>query len=353
MIRDYMRKDLQNFKPYHAQLKPYDVKMDANENPFPHSETVLKKIEEWIGNKDHLTRYPDSDSHLLREKISKLHKVDKEEVICSVGSDQMIELIIKVFVEDGEVVLVPNPSFAMYTLSTVLNHGKAVAYELDDNFDYNYDKIIEAYNRYKPKLLFICTPNNPTGNKATKEGMIKVLEAVKCPVIIDEAYEEFIDESMISYIKKYPNLVVLRTFSKAYGIAGLRIGYALSNDEMVDMIGIAKPPYNVSSFSQAVAGFILDDIDYYKEHIHKLRQLKNELCESLKSINMVEHVYNSEANFILIKVTDVTLADYLASNKVLVRNYCPTGRLAGHIRVSVGTSDENDQLIKLIKAYKA
>ncbi len=352
MIRDYMRKDLVDFKPYHSPLKPYDVKIDANENPYPHSDKVLGQIKEWLDSKDNLTRYPDTDINVLREKLSEVHGVSKEEVICTVGSDQLIELIIKVFVEPGDAVLVPNPSFSMYTLSTVLNHGKAVPYELDENFGYDYDKLIEAYKIYQPKLVFICTPNNPTGNIASIEGMKKVLDTVKCPVIIDEAYEEFVGESMIEYIKEYPQLIVLRTFSKAYGIAGLRIGYGISNDEMIDMIGIAKPPYNVSSFSQAVATFILEDLAYYKNQVKDITANRQSLMKSLEAIDIIERVYDSAANFILVKVKDEGLTNYLADNKVLVRGYGPVGRLVSHIRLTVGNDTENKKLIDLIKSYK-
>lgn len=352
MIKDYMRKDLADFRPYHSPLKPYQVKIDANENPYAHSDQVIAKIQEWVQNKDNLTRYPDTDINALREKLSEIHKVDKDEVICTVGSDQLIELIIKVFVEPGEVALVPNPSFSMYTLSTVLNHGKAVPYELDDDFNYDYEALISAYKLCQPKLVFICTPNNPTGNKATIEDMIQVLDTVKCPVIVDEAYEEFIGESMMQYIDQYPQLIVLRTFSKAYGIAGLRIGYGVANKEMIDMIGVAKPPYNVSSFSQAVAGFILDDLDYYKEQVKTISSNRDQLMKDLESKEVIERVYPSSANFILVKVKDDQLTEYLANQQMLVRGYNNVGRLAHHIRITVGTEEENRQLLSLLDTYK-
>lgn len=352
MIRDFMRKDLVDFKPYHSPLKPYDVKIDANENPYEHSPVVLEKVAAWLQDKDNLTRYPDTDVHELREKLAAYHGVNKEQVICTVGSDQVIELLIKVFVEPGEVALVPNPSFSMYTLSTVLNHGKAVPYELDDDFNYDYDKIIEAYKMYQPKLLFICTPNNPTGNTASIEGMKKVLDTVKCPVIIDEAYEEFVGETMMGYIKDYPQLIVLRTFSKAYGIAGLRIGYAVSNEEMIDIVSVAKPPYNVSSFSQAVASYIIDEADYYKAIVEDISTNCDELIKAFRELELFERVYDTAANFILVKTMEDGLADYLQENKVLVRGYSKVGRLASHIRFSVGTKAENERLLELLKAYK-
>lgn len=351
MIQDYLRKDLLGFKPYHAPLKPYEIKVDANENPFPHSPVVLERIKKWLDDKDHLTRYPDTDTHELREKLAAFHQVTKEEIICTVGSDQLIELLIKVFIEPGEVVLVPNPSFSMYTLSTVLNHGKAVPYELDDNFDYDYDKIIDMVKIYTPKLLFICTPNNPTGNKATIEGMRKVLDKVKCPIIIDEAYEEFIGESMIDFIHEYPNLMVLRTFSKAYGLAGLRIGYGIANDEFIEMVNIAKPPYNLNAFSQMVACAILDQADYYMAQVVELVALKNKLVLDLTSIPIIERVYPTTGNFILIKVKNPAITTYMLDNRVLIRPYGNAGRLTNHVRITVGSAEENQRIITLLNNF--
>lgn len=354
MIKDYMRKDLLDFKPYHAPLMNYDIKLDANENPYAHSPYVLEKIKLWIDEeKDHLTRYPDTDVHELRQKLGTYHGVSENEIICTVGSDQLIELIIKVFVEPGDGVLVPNPSFSMYGLSTQLNHGKVINYELDDAFDYDFDLILKAYEDHKPKLIFICTPNNPTGNKASLEGMKRILDHVNCPVIIDEAYEEFDGDSMVPFIPNYNNLIVLKTFSKAYGIAGLRIGYGIASKEMIEVVNIAKPPYNLSAFSQAVATFILEDLDYYNDLIHKINNEKEHLYQFFLGRDCFERVYPSKANFILVKITDMNLITYLQSHNVLIRGFGDQGRLAYHMRVTIGTDDENSRLIALIKAYEA
>jgi len=352
MIRDYMRKDLKDFIPYHSPNKNYQIKLDANENPYPVSESVIRRLKIWLETKDHLTRYPDTDVHRLREKLASYYKVDKEELICTVGSDQLIDLLIKTFVEAGETVLVPNPSFSMYTLSTVINHGKAVPYELDKNFDYDYDVIIEAYRTYQPKLLFICTPNNPTGNQASIEGMKQLLNVVKCPVIIDEAYEEFINDSMIDYINQYPQLIVLRTFSKAYGIAGLRIGYGLANKEMIDILSRVKPPYNVSAFSQAAAEFVLDDQAYYREKVKEICQNKVALIKDLRGTDCFERVYETTGNFILVKEKKEGLFTYLQEQGILIRRFGEKGRLKSHLRISIGTQEENRQLIQEIKAYQ-
>lgn len=348
----YIREDLKGFHPYHAPLKPYEIKVDANENPYAHSPRVLEKIRRWTEDKDNLTRYPDTDVNGLRGQLASVHGVTKEEVIVTVGSDQLIELLMKIFLNPGDSILVPNPSFSMYGLSCILNHGKPVNYELDENFDYDFDKLYDLYNEIEPKMVFICTPNNPTGNLAYISDMKDFLSKVDCPVIIDEAYVEFTEGSMVDYTRDFPNLLVLRTFSKAYGLAGLRIGYGIGQKEMIDAVGIAKPPYNVSSFSQAVAGFVLEDMAYYEQQARELIKSNKALEIALQEIDVIERVYPSFANFILLKIKNQEVIAYLEANQVLVRGYGLEGRLGGHMRLTIGTEAENERILELLKAYK-
>lgn len=157
---------------------------------------------------------------------------------------------------------------------------------------------------------------------------------------------------MVPFIPNYNNLIVLKTFSKAYGIAGLRIGYGIASKEMIEVVNIAKPPYNLSAFSQAVATFILEDLDYYKDLIHKINNEKERLYQFFLGRDCFERVYPSKANFILVKITDMNLITYLQSHNVLIRGFGDQGRLAYHMRVTIGTEDENRRLIALIKAYE-
>lgn len=350
-VKDYIRKDLANFAPYHAPLKSYDIKVDANENPFAHAPEVLEKAENWLANKDNITRYPDTDANALREKLSSLYKLEKENFICGVGSDQLIEYTIKCFIEPGDKILVPNPSFSMYGISNALNHGVTVPYELDDDFNYDVTNIIEVAKEVNPKLLFVCTPNNPTGSSISNQDILTLLDALDCPIIVDEAYDEFIDDSMVKYLKDYDQLLILRTFSKAYGCAGLRVGYGIGNKSMIDALNICKSPYNVPSFSQAFAVFVLESVDYYLEKVAQLKQLKDSLYEKLKDISYIESVYPSVANFILIKANVTGLVEYLESNGILVRAYRGSGRLENCYRISIGDKNESLHLIKILNAF--
>lgn len=351
MISSYLRKDLIEFKPYHAPIKEYEVKIDANENPFEHCPAVIEKAREWLLDKDNLTRYPDTDHNCLREKLGEIYNVSKDNITCGVGSDQIIEYILKAFIEPGDKILVPNPSFSMYELSNTLNHGVTINYELETDFSYPIDSILDLYHQHQPKVVFICTPNNPTGSIIDKIQLKKLLDIIKCPVVVDEAYAEFIQDEMVSEINNYEQLIVLRTFSKAFGLAGLRVGYAISSIEGINAINRCQAPYNLSSFSAKMAELVLEHIDYYKSSIEILQKNRDWLYETLKTIPVIEEVYPSKANFILVKVKDIKVTSYLEENRVLVRGYGLEGRLGYCMRITVGSEDENNLLINKLNSY--
>ncbi len=349
MIDKFIRKDLQGFLPYHAPLKEYEIKVDANENPYPHCEQVLETARKWIDNKDNFTRYPDTDQNNLRETLADYYKVSKDNIICGVGSDQLIEYILKLFIEPDDIILVPDPSFSMYELSNTINHGKTIRYELDDDFEYSSVDIINLYKIHNPKIIFVCTPNNPTGTVIKRQQLISLLDEVQCPVVLDEAYAEFVDKDFMDLIVKYENLIVLKTFSKAFGLAGLRVGYGISSKKMIESINICKAPYNLSAFSADIAESVIKNADYYNGVVQKLNKNRDQLISALRGIPVIERVYPSEANFILVKVKSSEVAQYLEEFKILVRGYGDKGRLANCIRISVGTEQENQKIIKVLK----
>ncbi|QUH31531.1 histidinol-phosphate transaminase [Vallitalea guaymasensis] len=351
MIKDYIRRDLKDFTPYHAPLKEYDVKLDANENPYLHDEIVINKVKEWLDDCNNIRRYPDTDCNELRNALAKFWQVEKENVVCGVGSDQLIDCILKVFLEPGDKVLMPAPSFSMYKLATKLNRGIPVEFTLNEDFSYDVNKILNLYNEVKPKCVFICTPNNPTGNIMTIEDIEKLLQKIECPLIIDEAYSEYIDDTMIGKFRKYDNLIVLKTFSKAYGLAGLRVGYGIASKSMVDTINIVIPPYHLNALSQFLAKIVIENSQQYNKKIKEIINNRKWLIDNLKEIYYVDKVYPSHANYLLIKVSDADIAAKLEKHKILVRGYGEQGELANCIRVTVGTEEENEQLIKVMKKY--
>ncbi|GKX28893.1 histidinol-phosphate aminotransferase [Vallitalea longa] len=351
MIKDYIREDLQEFIPYHAPVKEYDIKLDANENPYPHNEKIISEAKKWLEDCNNLRRYPDTDCNELRETLAKYWQVNKENVICSVGSDQLIDSLLKVFLEPEDKVLMPTPSFSMYKLATKLNRGTPIEFNLNDDFSYDVNKIIDLYHKEHPKCVFICTPNNPTGNIITDNDVEKLLNVIKCPLIIDEAYGEYIEESMIGKVKDHENLIVLKTFSKAYGLAGLRVGYGIASKSMIDAINIVIPPYHLNALSQFLARTVLENDAEYDNKIKEIVRNRKWLSDNLQTIKYVEKVYPSYANYLLIKVSDYSIVEVLENKRILVRGYGEQGELANCIRITVGTEDENKKLIKEMKKY--
>ncbi len=341
----WIRKDLENFRPYHADVPEHKIKLDANESPFALPEAIRSEFIKWFENEEDLNIYPDSDCNALREAIAQFWSVDKENILCGVGSDQIIDYITKVFLEPGDVVVAPKPSFSMYALTSVLNHGKIIEIELKNSAIYNIYDIIESVNKHKAKLLFLCTPNNPTGNSLTENEIIQIVSSLDCPVLVDEAYADFSGQTMIPYINKYKNMIVLRTFSKAYGLAGARVGYAVASSEMIEAIGIVKAPYNLSTISQTLAILALKHSDEYKKRIETLNRNKDSLYKELKTIPGVE-VFPSDANFLFIK-TDRNISKAFSDNGILIRTFKRGENEV--IRLSVGTKEQNQAVFGLLK----
>ncbi|WP_341877079.1 histidinol-phosphate transaminase [Defluviitalea saccharophila] len=347
MIRDYIRKELQAFKPYHAAFRPQKIKLDANESPFALSENVKNKLIQWISNEENIKLYPDTDSTELREAIASFWNVDVENVICGVGSDQLIDCIMKVFLEPGDRVVMPTPSFSMYGSTAILNHGVPIEVKLNENYTYPIDEIIKTCNLQNSKLLILCSPNNPTGNRLPNEQIEEIAQNVKCPILIDEAYGEFSDETMIPLIGKYSHIVVFRTFSKAYGLAGLRVGYGIGAKEIIDAIYLTKPPYNLSVLSQKIATWVLQDEKVNQERIEYLKTERENLIQELRKLPNIR-VFDSDANFILIETQDLELSEKLEAREIFVRSFAASeGALL--LRITVGNKEQNKILLDALK----
>lgn len=348
MIEKYIRSDLKNFKNYSADFIDYKVKLDANESPYSLCEEIKVELSNWINESENFNIYPDTDSSELREEIAKFWTVEKENIICGVGADQLIDCILKLMIEVNDKVMMPTPSFAMYKIATVMNHGLPLEFDLNDDYSYDTNKIIEMYKEKNPKLLILCTPNNPTGNVMAKNEIKKVLENVQCPVIVDEAYAEFNGETVIDLINEYENLIVLRTFSKIYGLAGLRVGYGISNYKMINLISIIKPPYNLNTFSQKAAIEVLKHDAVYKKRVNKIMEEKKWLEEALKLISDIK-VFDSNANFILIKSSVNDLGCKLKEKGILIRSFKTHDKLMNCHRISIGSREQNEILMGGIK----
>lgn len=350
MIEKLVRPELREFIPYNANQIPHRIKLDANESPFDLPDAVREKLADYFRQKPQINLYPDTDSIELRKSLAEFWDIDIDGIVVGTGSDQLIQVLVSVFVGHGDRVLCPVPSFGMYKLTTTIAGGIPVEYTLGEDYSYNAEKIISLANSEKAKLVFLCTPNNPTGNSIPMVDIIKVVEACRdCVIVIDEAYAEFSGETAISLTSKYENVVVLRTFSKAYGLAGIRCGYSISCRALALELNKIRPPYNISSVSQLIAKLVLEEKSTTDEQIDYIVKQREYLANQLESIEGVT-VYPSTANFLLVKVSSSReVNERLIQKGILVRSYGSSPMLEDCLRITVGLEEENETLLKELK----
>ncbi|WP_105618081.1 histidinol-phosphate transaminase [Vallitalea okinawensis] len=336
-----IRDDLVGFKGYHVDDIDA-IKLDANESPFPLPDEVHEKFLSWCRDHNAYNRYPDTDCNELKAELAKNYHLNVDQFIIGVGSDQIIDFTLRLCIKPGEKVMFPNPSFSMYKLSTKLNHGQPIEFALDDSFQYNANKIIEFMNKVNPKVLILCSPNNPTGTTFSEEDFITIMESVKCLVIMDEAYGEFMNFSAIRYTNKYKNLLVLRTFSKGFGLAGIRVGYGVAHEELINDIEKAKPPYNLSTLSEQLASILLRKKQFIDNNVAEIISERNQLYEKIKDIRGLK-VIESKANFLFVITKDYDLHGYLKEHGLLIKTI---DNIKGYYRITIGTKDENEVLLK-------
>lgn len=349
MIKNLVRKEIREFDPYKTNQIPYKIKLDANEGPFDLPEKIRKKVGDFILKGPKLNIYPDTESTELRKVLASYWKVDHESIVVGTGSDQLIQVIINLFVEKGDKVIYPVPSFGMYKVNTIIGGGIPVEVHLkrEQNFEYDIDLFIETANREKVKVVFLCTPNNPTGGSIPKEGIERI--AKECPnsvIVVDEAYAEFSKESSLELLSRYPNVILLRTFSKAYGLAGIRCGYSISSVEMANELNKVKPPYNISSLSQYIAILTFKEREIIDSQIEYLIEQREYLMKELEKIEKV-HIFPSQANFICFEVPDASkVYETLQEKGILIRSFGNSPILGNCLRISVGSKEQNDILLK-------
>ncbi len=344
-----IRRDLKGWTNY--QVQPVvGRKMDANESPFPMDAALRKTLADWILHEENLRLYPDTDSVRLRETVAARYGVKKEQVICGVGSDQLIDCLIRVFLEPGETVLVPSPSFSMYETAAVINHARAASFPLTEETDFAFsaETVIEAVSRVRPKILFLCTPNNPTGTMLKREDLVRILDSADCIVALDQAYGEFAGDDFLDLTRSYPNLVSLRTFSKAYGLAGLRVGYAIGSEDLIAALDTVRAPYNLNTFSQIAAACVLERPEY-AEHIRWIIEERERLYASLAALTGKKGFYcfPSSANFLFMRMNVPDPGEKLLAKGLLVRRYA--GAQRGYIRVSIADRETNDRFLGALK----
>lgn len=360
-MKAYLREDLRHFEPYRASEASYTIKMDANESPYDLPMMVRQALAQSLLSGSGLNLYPDSDANGLREHTAAYLGVARDNLVMGAGSDELIQIIIQAFVNPGDMVLFPDPSFGMYKIFTQIAGGKPVPFSLDAGFDVPTDQLLDMLNTAAPKVLFLCSPNNPTGNVMPADHIEAVLKAFDGVIVVDEAYGEFADHSVIPMLNGHPHLIVLRTFSKALGMAGLRVGCSVSGEEITHQLLKVKPPYNLNSFSQQAACLMLDSMDTIRPRIAQIREDRERLTGALAELGCLQ-VYPSQANFLLIRICPPMegmgepareVYEALLAEGILTRHYFGHPRLGDCLRVTIGREEENQAfyqaMLKIMK----
>ncbi len=326
------------------------IKMDANENPYGPS----PKVYEALANTKYFNIYPDPESRDLRKKLSEIYRVPEEILLAGSGADELIDLLTRVVLEPNQKVINCVPTFGIYNFDTTLNYGKIINIPRNPDFSLDLETIKNSVETQKPALIFLCSPNNPDGRLASSEEMDTLL-SLPTLVVLDEAYVEFTQkdmdlgrhQSMISQVKDRKNLVVLRTFSKWAGLAGLRVGFGAFPAELITSLWKAKQPYNVSVAAGCAALASLEDREYLAANVAKIQSERIRLQGKLKSFSTLS-VYPSCTNFILCKSTKksaILIKQELAARGIFIRHY-DNELLRNYIRISVGKPEDTDILIR-------
>ncbi|MBS9523092.1 histidinol-phosphate transaminase [Litoribacter alkaliphilus] len=344
-LKSLLRPHIAGLKPYSSARDEYAGKegifLDANENPYGSTAP---------GN---FNRYPDPYQIEIKEKLAEIKKVKPDQVFLGNGSDEAIDLLLRAFCNPGKdnMIILP-PTYGMYEVSASINDVEIKRVPLSEDFQLQPRKILEAVNDFT-KVIFICSPNNPTGNLMKKKDIYQVLENFNGIVVVDEAYIDFAPEvSMVAELEKYPNLVVIQTFSKAWGLAALRIGMGFASTQIISILNLIKPPYNISGLTQEKVLEALSLPNAVYGMVGKIMEGKNELVRKLEEMDEVIQVYHSDANFVLVKIPQAKeIYHYLIEEKIIIRDRSKVTLCEDCLRISVGTPEENEAFLTAFASY--
>jgi histidinol-phosphate aminotransferase len=344
------RENIKKLVPYSSARDEYKGKegifLDANENSLGAPVQSDKEMA--------LNRYPDPMQIDVKEKISKIKGLPIENIFLGNGSDEAIDILFRAFCNPGkDSVIVCPPTYGMYEVSANINDVAVKKVPLTkDEFQLDVDTILKSMDA-TTKLIFICCPNNPTGSSVVWNSIKTILEKFNGIVVVDEAYINFASyRSLIPELLNYPNLVILQTLSKAWGLAGLRVGMAFASEPIIDIFNKIKPPYNINVASQKIALDALNNIDKINNWIKEIVSERQKLKTEIEQLSFVLKVYPSEANFLLVKTTDANkLYHFLESKQIIVRNRSTVTLCEGCLRITIGTAKENETLIKELKEF--
>lgn len=338
-ISQWVRDNIRNLKPYSCARNEYkgdaSVFLDANENPMnaPYN------------------RYPDPLQETLKGKIAKIKNVRPTQIMLGVGSDEPIDLVIRIFCEPKEDNIVAiDPTYGMYQVCADINNVEYRKVLLNEDYTLDAERVLKRVDE-QTKVIFLCSPNNPTGNVLNRNEVCKILKGFDGITVMDEAYIDFSSEpSWLAELENYPNLIVMQTFSKAWALASVRCGMAFASEEIIGYLNKVKYPYNINLLTQQFVSEQVDREDRKNEWVNQLLKQREVLINELQTVPFVEKIYPSEANFLLVKVPDANdLYRKLTERGVIVRNRNSISLCLGCLRITVGTEEENKTLINELK----
>ena len=324
------------------------IRLDKGELPYPPSPKVVQAIAEAANQ---INRYPDVLGGSLRTALAEYTGVHPEQIVIGNGSDDLIELIVKLFLKPGEEVILPSPTFFVYGFATKVVGG--VPIEVARNSDFSLD-INTILNRVTPqtKVIFLANPNNPTANLEPRENLIKIVESLDCIVVVDECYYEICQETVVDLVASYPNLIVLRSLSKSFGLAGIRVGYGITNQKIADYLYRIAQLFPVNKLAIAASYAALRDREYIQYNIKQIKNSKQELIPALEDVGLI--VYPSATNFLFLNskplgITSSDLVKFLQDNNILVADFGgKQGLEPYYLRIAIGTPEENKKLLQVL-----
>ncbi|MFN8258528.1 MAG: histidinol-phosphate transaminase [Bacteroidales bacterium] len=339
-IEALFRDNIKKIVPYSTARDEYkgkkvDVYLDANENPF----------------NTEFNRYPDPHQCVLKEKIAEMKGIPVENIFLGNGSDEAIDLIIRAFCRPGiDKIMIHPPSYGMYQVAAQTNDNEVIKINLTPDFQLDINEILKQKNE-KLKVFFICSPNNPTGNTFPEKDVEKILKDLSSIVVIDEAYIDFSDKpGWTGRLNEFPNLIIMQTLSKAWGLAGIRLGMAFASQRIIEVLAKIKLPYNLNVLTQQTALNCLKNSELYNQNLKTIKSEREKLIGDLENFSIIKKVYLSDGNFLLCKFENADKTyNYLMSKGIIVRNRSNQMHCENCLRITVGTPVENQKLIKYLK----
>lgn len=341
-MQKLVRKNIWELKPYSCARDEFrgraaNIFLDANESPYNSG----------------YNRYPDPLQEKLKKMIAPLKRVSEDEIFLGNGSDEAIDLVYRVFCEPRvDNVVAMAPSYGMYEVCANINDVEYRKVLLDEHFQIHADDMLKAVDEHT-KVMWLCSPNNPTGNDIDRREVKRILDEFQGIVVVDEAYGDFSElRSLRELVRMYPRLIVLNTFSKAWASASVRLGMAFAQPEIIALFNKVKYPYNVNNLTQQYAIELLSDIEKLERWIRDIKRERNNLLPSLKEVKCVKQVYPTNANFVLVKVTDANrIYNFLVDRGIVVRNRNNVQLCGDCLRITIGNKQENNEMLAALRSF--